>query len=53
MSPVERWSRFGAGDAFAAALLVALAEDESLDQALDAACAAGARAAVSEDGWPS
>ena len=53
MSPVERRSRFGAGDAFAAALLVALAEGESLEQALGAGCAAGAGAAVSEDGWPS
>lgn len=51
-APVERRSRFGAGDAFAAALLVALAESESLEQALDAGCAAGARAAASEDGWP-
>ena len=49
---VIRRSRFGAGDAFAAALLVALAADESLDRALSLACGAGARAAASEDGWP-
>jgi sugar/nucleoside kinase (ribokinase family) len=50
--PVERRSRFGAGDAFAAALLVGVAKGESVDQALDAACAAGAHAAASPDGWP-
>ena len=50
--PVVRRSRFGAGDAFAAALLVALALDESLERALSLACKAGARAAASEDGWP-
>ena len=49
---VERRSRFGAGDAFAAALLVTLSEGQPLEQALDAACAAGARAAASNDGWP-
>jgi sugar/nucleoside kinase (ribokinase family) len=49
---VERRSRFGAGDAFGAALLVALAKGEPLEPALDAACAAGARAAASNDGWP-
>jgi sugar/nucleoside kinase (ribokinase family) len=49
---VARRSRFGAGDAFAAALLVSLADRQALDQALEAACAAGARAAASADGWP-
>ncbi|HYY32928.1 MAG TPA: carbohydrate kinase family protein [Gaiellaceae bacterium] len=49
---VERRSRFGAGDAFAAALLVTLSEGQPLEQALDAACSAGARAAASNDGWP-
>jgi sugar/nucleoside kinase (ribokinase family) len=49
---VARRSRFGAGDAFAAALLVSLADGQALDQALEAACAAGARAAASADGWP-
>jgi sugar/nucleoside kinase (ribokinase family) len=49
---VARRSRFGAGDAFAAALLVSLGDGQSLEQALDAACAAGARAASSPDGWP-
>src|SRR5436305_865818 len=36
--PVERRSAFGAGDAFAGALLVALAEDDSLERALELAC---------------
>jgi sugar/nucleoside kinase (ribokinase family) len=42
---VERRSPFGAGDAFAGALLVALARDDSLKRALQVACAAGAHAA--------
>ena len=50
--PVVRRSPFGAGDAFAAALLVALTEDRSLGRALDLACEMGARSAASEDGWP-
>ncbi len=50
--PVVRRSAFGAGDAFAAALLVALAAGESLDRALRLACETGARSAASEDGWP-
>jgi sugar/nucleoside kinase (ribokinase family) len=50
--PVKRRSRFGAGDAFAAALLVSLGDGQSIDQALEAACTAGARAAASKDGWP-
>jgi 2-dehydro-3-deoxygluconokinase len=50
--PVVRRSPFGAGDAFAAALLIALARGELLDRALDLACETGARAAASEDGWP-
>jgi sugar/nucleoside kinase (ribokinase family) len=41
---VTRRSRSGAGDAFAAALLVSLANGQSIDEALDAACATGARA---------
>ena len=49
---VVRRSRFGAGDAFAAALLVSLGGGQSLDQALEAACTTGARAAASMDGWP-
>jgi sugar/nucleoside kinase (ribokinase family) len=44
--PVERRSAFGAGDAFAGALLVALARDDSLQRALQLACDAGARAAA-------
>ncbi len=50
--PVVRRSRFGAGDAFAAALLVALAADQPFEQALSLACGTGARAAASEHGWP-
>lgn len=50
--PVVRRSRFGAGDAFAAALLIALTVGKSLDRALDLACETGARSAASEDGWP-
>ncbi len=52
IEPVVRRSAFGAGDAFAAALLVALAAGESLDRALRLACETGARSAASEDGWP-
>jgi ribokinase len=43
---VERRSAFGAGDAFAGALLVALARDDSVLHALELACEAGARAAA-------
>jgi sugar/nucleoside kinase (ribokinase family) len=43
---VERGSAFGAGDAFAGALLVALARDEQLGRVLQLACEAGARAAA-------
>jgi sugar/nucleoside kinase (ribokinase family) len=50
--PVAPRSPFGAGDAFAAALLIALARGEPLDHALDLACQTGARAAASADGWP-
>ena len=42
---VERLRPFGAGDAFAAAFLIARARGESLGDALEQACAAGARAA--------
>jgi sugar/nucleoside kinase (ribokinase family) len=49
---VVRRSPFGPGDAFAAALLIALASGEPLEQALDLACQTGARAAASSDGWP-
>jgi sugar/nucleoside kinase (ribokinase family) len=41
---VERRWPFGAGDAFAAAFLLALAGGDSLGDALERACAAGARA---------
>jgi sugar/nucleoside kinase (ribokinase family) len=43
---VERRSAFGAGDAFAGALLVALARDDSVLHALELACEAGARVAA-------
>lgn len=43
---VDRRAAFGAGDAFAGALLVALARDDSLERALRVACEAGARAAA-------
>jgi sugar/nucleoside kinase (ribokinase family) len=43
---VERTSPFGAGDAFGAVLLVALAEGAPLGAALERACAAGARTAA-------
>lgn len=49
---VVRRSPFGPGDAFAAALLVALARGDQLEEALDLACQTGARAAASVDGWP-
>jgi ribokinase len=43
---VKRRSAFGAGDAFAGALLVALAREQPVEQALRLACDAGARAAA-------
>jgi ribokinase len=46
---VEESSPFGAGDAFAAALLVALASGLSLATALERACDAGGRAAGGKD----
>jgi sugar/nucleoside kinase (ribokinase family) len=42
VSPVKRASPFGAGDAFGATLLVALAQGDPLARALERACAAGA-----------
>lgn len=42
----------GAGDAFAGALLAALARGDSVDAALEAACRAGAAAAASPNPWP-
>jgi ribokinase len=45
-APVVRRSAFGAGDAFAGALLVALARGAPLEPALELACKAGARAAA-------
>lgn len=46
---VERSSAFGAGDAFAGALLVALAREQDFGDALRLACEAGARAATSPE----
>ncbi|MDX6413177.1 MAG: hypothetical protein QOH23_587 [Gaiellaceae bacterium] len=46
---VEERSPFGAGDAFAAALLVALASDLPLESALHRACESGAHAAAGKD----
>ena len=46
-SLVARTSPFGAGDAFAAAFLVAFASGAGLEGALESACAAGAGAAAS------
>lgn len=43
---VERRSPFGAGDAFTATLLVALAQGDALVRGLERACAAGAAAAA-------
>jgi ribokinase len=47
VDPVARRSPFGAGDAFGAAFLIALADGASLGRALHLACMAGARAAAS------
>jgi ribokinase len=47
VDPVARRAPFGAGDAFGAVLLIALAAGEPLGRALDLACTAGARAAAS------
>jgi sugar/nucleoside kinase (ribokinase family) len=47
VDPVARRSPFGAGDAFGAVFLLALAAGDPLGRALDLACLAGARAAAS------
>jgi 2-dehydro-3-deoxygluconokinase len=49
-TPVVGGSPFGAGDAFAAAFLVSLARGDSVAQALERACEAGARVAQRLDG---
>ncbi len=49
---VEPVRSVGAGDAFAAGLLVALAGGADLADALGSACRLGAAAAASEDPWP-
>ena len=46
VDPVARRSPFGAGDAFAAVLLVELARSSDLGRALELACSAGARVAM-------
>jgi ribokinase len=45
-------SATGAGDAFAAAVLVSLARNLSLQEAIADGCRGGALAAASPDGWP-
>ncbi|MBA3736000.1 MAG: hypothetical protein H0W90_12540 [Actinobacteria bacterium] len=47
-TPVARSSPFGAGDAFAGALLVALSRGEPLSRALELGCEAGARSAAAQ-----
>jgi ribokinase len=49
---VETGEATGAGDAFAAALLVAVARGSSLSDALEDACRVGAEAAASPTAWP-
>jgi ribokinase len=49
---VEAADATGAGDAFAAALLVSVARGEALGTALQRACRYGAEAAASSTGWP-
>ena len=49
---VEAARSTGAGDAFAAGLLVALARGDDLRAALESACRQGAAAAASSDPWP-
>jgi sugar/nucleoside kinase (ribokinase family) len=50
--PVDVADPTGAGDAFAAALLVALSSGRALPDALTEACRAGAASAGSRDPWP-
>jgi sugar/nucleoside kinase (ribokinase family) len=50
--PVDVVDPVGAGDAFAAGLLVSLAGGASLEAALEAGCRLGALAASSPDPWP-
>jgi sugar/nucleoside kinase (ribokinase family) len=51
--PVDLVDDSGSGDAFAGALLAALAGGVSVGAALEAACCAGAEAAASDGLWPS
>jgi sugar/nucleoside kinase (ribokinase family) len=50
--PVAVEDPLGAGDAFGAVLLTRLAAGAALEEALAAACEAGAKAAASRNGWP-
>lgn len=50
---VVEGAALGAGDAFAAAALVALAGGRRLAEALAAGCRCGTLAAAADDGWPS
>jgi sugar/nucleoside kinase (ribokinase family) len=50
--PISEGDPTGAGDAFDGVLLAALARGVEPAAALRAACAAGARAAASDDNWP-
>jgi sugar/nucleoside kinase (ribokinase family) len=52
LPPVEALDPTGAGDAFAAALLVALCGEATLEEALAEAARCGALAAASPTGWP-
>jgi sugar/nucleoside kinase (ribokinase family) len=49
---IEAARAVGAGDAFAAGLLVALARGSDLADALASACRLGAAAAASRQAWP-
>jgi sugar/nucleoside kinase (ribokinase family) len=49
---VQAVDAVGAGDAFAAGLLIALLRSEPLSAALEAGCLLGARAAASDGRWP-
>jgi len=52
LPPVEALDPTGAGDAFAAAMLVSLCGDAGLEEALSEAARCGALAASSPTGWP-
>jgi sugar/nucleoside kinase (ribokinase family) len=50
--PVDERDTTGAGDAFDGAFLAAVVRGASLEEAVNDGCAAGARAAASDDPWP-